>query len=68
MSKRKQKKTKNRSLTPQDSNIIQEQNEIENKLGLKVSISNKKNNSGKIIIEYKNLDQFDAVSKLLKRD
>ena len=64
----KQKKTKNRSLTPQDSNIIQEQNEIENKLGLKVSISNKKNNSGKIIIEYKNLDQFDAVSKLLKRD
>ena len=34
----KQKKTKNRSLTPQDSNIIQEQNEIENKLGLKVSI------------------------------
>ena len=64
----KQKKTKNRSLTHQDSNIIQEQNEIENKLGLKVSISNKKNNSGKIIIEYKNLDQFDAVSKLLKRD
>ena len=64
----KQKKTKSRSLTPQDSNIIQEQNEIENKLGLKVSISNKKNNSGKIIIEYKNLDQFDAVSKLLKRD
>ena len=64
----KQKKTKKRSLTPQDSNIIQEQNEIENKLGLKVSISNKKNNSGKIIIEYKNLDQFDAVSKLLKRD
>ena len=64
----KQKKTKIRSLTPQDSNIIQEQNEIENKLGLKVSISNKKNNSGKIIIEYKNLDQFDAVSKLLKRD
>ena len=64
----KQKKTKNRSLTHQDSNIIQEQNEIENKLGLKVSISNKKNNSGKIIIEYNDLDQFELISDLLTKN
>ena len=50
-----------------DSNILNEQKKIENALGLKVLINNKKNNSGKISIEYKNLDQFDLISKLLKK-
>ena len=50
-----------------DSNILKEQKDIEDALGLKVFINNKKNNSGKIAIEYKNLDQFDLVSKLLKK-
>jgi len=50
-----------------DSNILNEQNNIEKILGLKVNIVNKKNNSGKISIEYKNLEQFDLVSNLLKK-
>ena len=50
-----------------DPNIIKEQKELEEILGLKVAITNKKNNSGKITIEYKDLDQFDLVSKLLKK-
>ena len=50
-----------------DSNILKEQKDIEDALGLKVFINNKKNNSGKIAIEYKNLDQFDLISKLLKK-
>lgn len=50
-----------------DSNILDEQNKIQDFLGLKVNILNKKNNSGKIIIEYKDLDQFELVSKLLKQ-
>ena len=48
-----------------DANIIKIQEKIEKVLGLKVSILNKKNNSGKITIEYKDLDQFDLISKLL---
>ena len=28
---------------------------------------NKKNNSGKVIIEYKSLDQFDLISKKLRK-
>ena len=48
-----------------DANIIKIQEKIEKALGLKVSILNKKNNSGKITIEYKDLDQFDLISKLL---
>ena len=50
-----------------DSNIIKAQELIEKKLGLKVYISYKKNNSGKITIEYKNLEQFQLVSDLLTK-
>ena len=51
-----------------DSNIVKAQERIEKILGLKVNIINKKNNSGKITIEYKNLDQFDLVSDLLTKN
>ena len=50
-----------------DANIISVQNKIQENLGLNVNILNKKNNSGKIIVEYKNLDQFDLILNLLKR-
>ena len=49
-----------------DSNIINEQKKIEEILGLKVNIQNKSNNSGKVVIEYKDLDQFEFISNLLK--
>ena len=51
-----------------DSNIISEQKKIQDNLGLNVSIKNKKNNSGQITIIYKNLEQFDLISDLLKRN
>ena len=51
-----------------DSNILSEQNRIQENLGLNVNIQNKKNNSGKITILYKNLEQFELVSNLLKRN
>ena len=50
-----------------DSNVEEIKNKIESSLGLKVTISNKKNNSGKITIHYNNLEQFDLISKLLKQ-
>ena len=59
----KKKNTKSFTIDP---NIFDAQREIERVLGLKVSISNKKNNSGKLVVEYKNLDQLEMVSKLLK--
>ena len=49
-----------------DPNIAYEQVKIEEAIGLKVIIKNKKNNSGKISIEYKNPGQFELISKLLK--
>ena len=59
------KKKKSKSFTI-DPNIFDAQRDIERSLGLKVTIQNKKNNSGKLTIEYKNMDQLDLVTKLLK--
>ena len=64
----KSKKNKTSNNNAYDSNILKAQERIENILGLKVKIFNKKNNSGKITIEYKNLDQFELVSDLLTKD
>ena len=50
-----------------DTNILKAQERIEKILGLKVNILNKKNNSGKIIIQYKDLEQFELVSELLTK-
>ena len=48
-----------------DANIIKTQERFERALGMRVNISNKKNNSGRVIIEYKDLEQFELISKLL---
>ena len=50
-----------------DTNILKTQDRLEKILGLKVNIINKKNNSGKITIEYKDLDQFQLISDLLTK-
>ncbi len=51
-----------------DANIIKAQERIEKVLGLKINILNKKNNSGKIVIQYKDLEQFEFVSDLLTKN
>ena len=61
------KKNDNKNKQKTDPNIIKTQERIEKILGLKVNILNKKNNSGKITIEYKDLDQFELISDLLTK-
>ena len=51
----------------QDTDILKAQDRIEKILGLKVNIVNKKNNSGKITVEYKSLEQFELISDLLTK-
>ena len=58
---------KNKDKNIEDANILKAQEDIEKKLGLKIYISNKKNNSGKITIEYKDLEQFELISDLLTK-
>jgi len=61
------KKTLKSNKKKYDANIFKTQEKIEKILGLKVNISNNKNNSGKIVIHYKDLEQFELVSGLLTK-
>ena len=64
LTRSQKKNNKDKSI---DSNILKAQERIEKILGLKVNILNKKNNSGKITIQYKDLEQFELVSDLLTK-
>ena len=49
-----------------DVNLKDLENSISNKIGLNVSIQNKKNNKGKIFFEYKSLDQLNKIIEIIK--
>lgn len=61
----KHKKSANQNSTSVDANIESIEKKLEEHLGLKVTINNKKNNSGKVTVEYKDLSQFDMLNRLL---
>jgi len=63
----KKKKTFKTKKDYKDINILKVQERIESKLGLKVNIQAKKNNSGKVSIEYEDLEQFELISDLLTK-
>ena len=50
-----------------DSNILDLQRALEEKTGLSVSVTNRKNNSGIISFEYQNLDQLDKIISTIKK-
>ncbi len=64
----KSKKRSSKGEKVVDPDIIKIQERIEKILGLKVNILNKKNNKGRVVIEYKNLDQFELISDLLTKN
>tara|TARA_B110000438_G_scaffold299702_1_gene350455 strand:- start:301 stop:1146 length:846 start_codon:yes stop_codon:yes gene_type:complete len=65
----KQFKDKKFKLIPKkDSNILDLQRNLEEKTGLNISINNKKNNTGVIIFEYKDLDQLDKLINTIKKN
>ena len=53
-------------VSKKDSNILELQRSLEERTGLSISIDNKKNNSGKISIEYQNIDQLDKIIEAIK--
>ena len=58
---------KDRSISETDSNVLLAQRQIEESLGLKTKVVTRKQNSGKVIIEFNDLDQFEMLTKLLKK-
>ena len=64
---RQLKDQKIKIINKKDSNILDLQKILEDKTGLNVTISNKKNNSGNISFHYKNLDQLDKIINTIKK-
>ena len=60
------KEKKFKLIKKKDSNILDLQKLLEEKTGLNVSISNKKNNTGTISFEYQDLDQLDKIINTIK--
>ena len=60
-------KTKKHSLKPsKDINLQVLESSIREKIGLNVLIKNKKNNSGSLLLEYKDLDQLNKIIEIIK--
>ena len=60
------KKPKKMKLFSRDSNLKELENILINKLGIRVTINNKKNNSGSISFNYKDLDQLNKLIYIIK--
>jgi len=59
-------KIKKHSLKSKDVNLQLLENSIREKIGLNVLIKNKKNNSGSLLLEYKDLDQLNKIIEIIK--
>ena len=57
---------KNSTSKSRDPNIINLEENVENKTGLKVKIYSKKNNSGSVVFEYKDNDQLNHLLMIIK--
>ena len=62
------KNKKQKSNKVKDSNIKDLEMSVSNKVGLNVIIQNKKNNKGKIIFEYKELDELNKIIEIIKNN
>ena len=51
---------------PQDANLKELEFSITEKIGLNVFIKNKKNNTGTLVLEYKDLDQLNKIIEIIK--
>ena len=63
------KKNSNLRIIPnKNPDILNLERSLENKTGLNVKIKNKKNNSGEVYFEYKNLEQLDRIIDTIKKN
>jgi len=62
------KKVNNKSINRKDPNISIIENELADKIGMRVFVNNKKNNTGTITLEYKAHDQLDRLVDIIKKN
>ena len=58
---------KQKSVKKTDPDILLSQRKLEENLGLNVKITNKKNNAGKVVVEYSSIEQFEMLFNLLTK-
>ena len=56
------------SYNRKDPNILNLEEELSNKIGMRVFVKNKKNNTGTITLEYKAADQLDRLVEIIKQN
>ena len=61
-------KSNRSSIKSKDPNSIDIENQLSSKIGMKVFLNNKKNNTGTLIFEYKAVDQLDRLIKIIKEN
>jgi len=62
------KTTKSYSTNRKDPNILKIEEELSNKIGMRVFVNNKKNNTGIMSLEYKAVDQLDRLVEIIKKN
>ena len=60
------KKKKISFKSPKDPNLLALESSIIEKVGLNISINKKKNNTGSIVVEYKDFDQLNKIIEIIK--
>ena len=61
-------KSNKSSIKSKDPNSLDIENQLSSKIGMKVFLNNKKNNTGTLIFEYKGVDQLDRLIKIIKEN
>ena len=58
----------NKIYKSKDTNVLATEKELTEKIGMRVILNNKKNNSGILSFEYKDVDQLDRLIKVIKNN
>ena len=58
----------NKIYKSKDTNVLATEKELTEKIGMRVILNNKKNNSGILSFEYKDIDQLDRLIKVIKNN
>ena len=62
------KKKNSLGKSSKDSNILSLESDIRDKIGMNVHINNRKNNSGSVSFDYKDLDQLNRLIEVIKQN
>ena len=62
------KSSSNTSSKKKDPNIVSLEQELTDKIGMRVFVKKKRNNSGIISLEYKGVDQLDRLVEIIKEN